>query len=134
MIGKQHDLHAGFLHRRQYLRAYGYWEASSTLPSYDVFAGGFDRMRDPFTVLHDFVIRSSQRPAARVVDGGIVVSGMTHPRAQAPARVCARPLLPPSVGPRRCAWVRQHVAVPDRCGAEPVHGHAPAGDYLAGRR
>ena len=27
--------------RRQYLRAYGYWEASSTLPSYDVFAGGF---------------------------------------------------------------------------------------------
>jgi hypothetical protein len=27
--------------RHQYLRAYSYWEASSTLPSYDVFAKGF---------------------------------------------------------------------------------------------
>jgi predicted small secreted protein len=28
--------------RRQYLRAYSYWEPSTTLPSYDVFAKGFD--------------------------------------------------------------------------------------------
>lgn len=29
------------INRRQYLRAYGYWEASATLPSYDTFAKGF---------------------------------------------------------------------------------------------
>src|SRR5216110_1295566 len=27
--------------RHQYLRAYGYWETSSTLPTYDAFAKGF---------------------------------------------------------------------------------------------
>ena len=30
------------INRRQYLRAYSYWESSTTLPSYDVFAKGFD--------------------------------------------------------------------------------------------
>ena len=30
------------INRRQYLRAYAYWEPSTTLPSYDVFAKGFD--------------------------------------------------------------------------------------------
>jgi len=29
------------INRRQYLRAYSYWESSTTLPSYDVFAKGF---------------------------------------------------------------------------------------------
>ena len=28
--------------RRQYLRAYGYWEPSTTLPAFDVFAKGFE--------------------------------------------------------------------------------------------
>ena len=28
--------------RRQYLRAYGYWEPSTTLPNYDAFAKGFE--------------------------------------------------------------------------------------------
>src|SRR2546427_4216934 len=28
--------------RRQYLRAYGYWETSPTLPAFDVFAKGFE--------------------------------------------------------------------------------------------
>jgi hypothetical protein len=28
--------------RRQYLRAYGYWEPSTTLPTFDVFAKGFE--------------------------------------------------------------------------------------------
>jgi hypothetical protein len=30
------------INRRQYLRAYAYWEPSTTLPTYDVFAKGFD--------------------------------------------------------------------------------------------
>ena len=30
------------INRRQYLRAYAYWEPSTTVPSYDIFAKGFD--------------------------------------------------------------------------------------------
>jgi hypothetical protein len=39
-----------------------------------VYAGGFDRMLDPFTALGAFVVRSSNVKQIRVVDGGVIVS------------------------------------------------------------
>ncbi len=48
-----------------------------------VFAGGIDRMRDPFTALHDFVVRKSFGPNVRIVNGGLVASRFSRPRAAA---------------------------------------------------
>jgi lysophospholipase L1-like esterase len=42
-----------------------------------VYAGGFDRMRDPFTALGSFVVRSSSIGQIRIVDGGVIISHQT---------------------------------------------------------
>jgi hypothetical protein len=39
-----------------------------------VYAGGFDRMLDPYTALGNFAVRSSSVYRMRVVDGGVVTS------------------------------------------------------------
>jgi len=44
-----------------------------------VFSGGFDRLKDPYTVFGNIVVRQSEVQKAQMVEGGLVYSRMSRP-------------------------------------------------------
>jgi hypothetical protein len=55
-------------------------EVSPNLVILGVFGGGFDRVNDPYTLFGNIVVRRSEIPKARLVEGGLVYSHLNSPR------------------------------------------------------
>jgi len=54
-------------------------EFSPQLVILGVFSGGFDRLKDPYTVFGNIVVRQSEVQKAQMVEGGLVYSHMSRP-------------------------------------------------------
>lgn len=54
-------------------------EFSPELVILGVFAGGFDRLNDPYTTFGNIVIRHSEVAKIQMVEGGLVYSRLSHP-------------------------------------------------------
>jgi len=54
-------------------------EFSPQLVILGVFSGGFDRLKDPYTVFGNIVVRQSEVQKAQMVEGGLVHSRMSRP-------------------------------------------------------